>query len=310
MNRTICQYVKDYKDDEYFKLESEDNPYSCIRNCSIEFPYCLKCTKENCSKCIIEKSKNGSCFPPISNCLKYERHEEGNIEYLDCEICDQNNSYYCINNIRNKCEFVNNIANFYKIEDSEFSCLNKCEETFPECISCNRTYCFECNEDYVVSNKNKTKCIPNIKRPDDDICNLTIDYDININIKELEFEYFIDFYFINLLPYTNFVYHFVNENYTVTIFINSECTEELLNEGYFKIDSKELYNEMYKMAEIESNELLFSIFLKYNHQNHYRFYNIYTQYLNEDEICPNCKEIPFTVTYKYITVFFSNSFSF
>ena len=302
MNKTICQYIKDYKDDEYFKLESEDNPYSCIRNCSSEFPYCLKCTKDHCSKCIIDIIKNdGTCFPPISNCLKYEKHEEGDNEYLDCEICDQNNSYYCINNNRNNCEFVKNIENYYKIEDFEFSCLNKCEETFPECISCNRSYCFECSEDYVVSNKNKTKCIPSIRRPDDDICNLTIDYDINFDIKELEFEYFIGFYFINLLPYTNFVYHFVNENYTVTMFINSECTEDLLNKGYFKIDSNELYNEMYKMAEIESNELLFSIFITYNHQNHYRFYNIYTQYLNEEKICPNCKDIPFTLTNKYIS---------
>ena len=302
-DKTICQYVENYDEEKYFKLE-DNVEYSCIRNCSTEFPYCLKCTKENCYECIIQMSKNGSCFPPISNCLEYEKHGEDNNEYLDCKECDQNNSYYCINNDRSNCEFVKNLDNFYKIDDEEFSCLTKCEETFPECIKCNRSYCFECSENYVVSNKNKTKCLPYIKPPDDDVCTVFVhDNETNYkNIKEVEFEDYIDNYFINTLPYTNYVDHYIYNNYTVTMFINSECTEDLLNKGYFKIDSKELYEEMYKMAEIESNELLFSIFITYNHQNHYRFYNIYTQYLNEDEICPNCKEIPFTVSYKYISI--------
>ena len=302
-DKTICQYVENYDEEKYFKLE-DNIEYSCIRNCSSEFPYCLKCTKENCYECIIQMSKNGSCFPPISNCLEYEKHGEDNNEYLDCKECDQNNSYYCINNDRNYCEFVENIENFYKIDDEEFSCLGQCEETFPECIKCNRSYCFECSENYVVSNKNKTKCLPYIKPPDDDVCTVFVhDNETNYkNIKEVEFEDYIDNYFINTLPYTNYVDHYIYNNYTVTMFINSECTEDLLNKGYFKIDSKELYEEMYKMAEIESNELLFSNFITYNHQNQYRFYNIYTQYLNEDEICPTCKEIPFTVTYKYISI--------
>ena len=302
MNKTICQNVEDYEPKRYFNME--DNDFPCIRNCSSEFPYCLTCNKTECTQCIIQMSKNGSCFPPISNCLEYEKHEEGDSEYLDCKKCDKNNSYYCINNNRNNCEMVKNRENYYKIEDDDYSCLKKCEETFPECIRCNRSFCFECSEDYVVSNKNKTKCLPNIKRPDDDICTVKIhDNDTNINnINELEFEYFIDFYFIKTLPYTNYVDHFIYNNFTVTMFINSECTEDLLNKGYFKIDSKELYEEMYKMGDIESNELLFSIFITYNHQNHYRFYNIYTQYLNEEKICPNCKEIPFTLTNKYISI--------
>ena len=302
MNKTICQYVEDYTDEKYFKME--DNEYPCIRNCSTKFPYCLKCNLTNCYECIIQMSKNGSCFPPISNCLEYERHDEGNYEYLDCKKCDQNNNYYCINNNKNNCEFVKSIENFYKIEDDEFSCLKNCEETFPECKICNRSFCFQCNENYVLSNKNKTKCLPYIRSPDDDICTVFIhENETNFkNIKDLEFEYFIDYYFINTLPYTNYVDHYIYENYTVTMFINSECTEDLLDKGHFKIDSKELYEEMYKMAEIESNELLFSIFITYNHQNHYRFYNIYTQYLNEEKICPNCKEIPFTITNKYISI--------
>jgi hypothetical protein len=231
----------------------------------------------------------------------YDKHEENNIEYLDCKECDQNNSYYCLNDNRKNCELIDNISHYYKINDDDFSCLKSCEETFSECKSCNRSYCFECNDGYVLSNQNKTKCLVAIKPPDDDDCKI-IFHNISLNIKELDFEYFIDFYFNNTLPYTKHIDHFINENYTVTMFIHSECTEDLLNQGYYKIDSNELYKEMYDKAGIESNELLFSIFVSYNYQNHYRFYNIYTQYINETVICPECLNIPYTITNKYTTI--------
>lgn len=300
-NKTICKEIKPEEKNQYYKMDDNDD-YSCMGECNLKFPYCLECNKTNCNKCIVDiSSKNGSCFPPISGCSVYDKHEENNIEYLDCKECDQNNSYYCLNDNRKNCELIDNISHYYKINDDDFSCLKSCEETFSECKSCNRSYCFECNDGYVLSNQNKTKCLVAIKPPDDDECKI-IFHNISLNIKELEFEYFIDFYFNNTLPYTKHIDHFINENYTVTMFIHSECTEDLLNQGYYKIDSNELYKEMYDKAGIESNELLFSIFVSYNYQNHYRFYNIYTQYINETVICPECLNIPYIITNKYTTI--------
>jgi hypothetical protein len=300
-NKTICKEIKPEEKNQYYKMD-DNNVYSCMGECNLKFPYCLECNKTNCNKCIVDiSSKNGSCFPPISGCSVYDKHEENNIEYLDCKECDQNNSYYCLNDNRKNCELIDNISHYYKINDDDFSCLKSCEETFSECKSCNRSYCFECNDGYVLSNQNKTKCLVAIKPPDDDECKI-IFHNISLNIKELEFEYFIDFYFNNTLPYTKHIDHFINENYTVTMFIHSECTEDLLNQGYYKIDSNELSKEMYDKAGIESNELLFSIFVSYNYQNHYRFYNIYTQYINETVICPECLNIPYTITNKYTTI--------
>lgn len=180
--------------------------------------------------------------------------------------------------------------------------FNKCEDTFHDCKSCNKSICFECNDGYILSNKNKTKCLPVINPEQYDKCEVLI-HNIDINIEDLDFMYFIDYYFINSFPSTKYVDHFVNEKekYTVTLFIHSECTEDLLNQGYYKIDSNDLYKEMYDLANIEVNEVLFSIFVTYNYQNHFRFHDIYSEYI-KNEICPNCLNIPYTITNKYPTI--------
>ena len=212
----------------------------------------------------------------------------------------QNKSYYCINNERKKCEHVNNTENYYRIDEvEEFSCIRKCEEEFEDCIKCNKTQCLVCSEGNVLSNKDKTKCLPTLELAKDNESKVLM-HEIDIDLKKINIcGYFIDYYFINSLGYTKHVDHFVNENYTATMFIYSECTEDLLNQGYYKIDSDNLYNQMYIDAEIEANELLFSIFITNNYQNYYSFCNIYTEYINETTICPKCLNIPYNITNKY-----------
>ena len=301
--RTSCLKIEaKYKDNFYIMRDDEE--YPCLRNCSIQYPYCLRCDKERCSQCITQAASNGSCLAPIWNCLDYEKLEVNNIEYLECKKCAQNASYYCENDgqkdDRSNCKYIEDNTTYYKInETDEYSCIRKCEDLFRECKRCNKTECFECKEGNVLSNINKTKCLPNISPAEDDKCTVEI-HEIDKNINEFNIEEdLIDFYFINRLSYTKFVDHFVNENYTVTFFIYSECTEDLLNQGYFKIDSTDLYNQMYKDAKIESNELLFSVFITYNYQNYYTFYNIYTEHINETKVCPTCHDIPYTITNKY-----------
>ena len=303
-NKTTCEKLnQDIKN--YYKMDGDDNPYSCIRECKLEYPYCLECNRNECTKCIVDEFRrtNRSCFPPIEQCKEYIKYEEDDIEYLNCTKCNQSNNYYCLNDNRKKCELISNISHYYKIDDNnDFSCLIKCENTFPDCRSCNKTICFECNDGYILSNKNKTKCLPVINPEQYDKCEVLI-HNIDINIEKLDFIYFIDYYFINSFPSTKYVDHFVNEKekYTVTLFIHSKCTEDLLYQGYYKIDSNDLYKEMYEKANIEANEVLFSIFVTYNYQNHFRFHDIYSEYIN-NEVCPNCLNIPYTITNKYPTI--------
>ena len=301
--RTSCLKIDQKDINNFYKIEEDE--YSCLRNCSIQYPYCLECTREKCTKCITKAATNGSCLAPIWNCLDYKKLiGDNNIEYLECNKCAQNASYYCENDgqkdDRSNCKYIEDNTTYYKInETDEYSCIRKCEDLFRECKRCNKTECFECKEGNVLSNINKTKCLPNISPAEDDKCTVEI-HEIDKNINEFNIEEdLIDFYFINRLSYTKFVDHFVNENYTVTFFIYSECTEDLLNQGYFKIDSTDLYNQMYKDAKIESNELLFSVFITYNYQNYYTFYNIYTEHINETKVCPTCHDIPYTITNKY-----------
>ena len=302
MNKTICEKVSDYTPETYFNMEERE--HSCISKCSSLFPYCKECDKNNCKECLVLQASNSSCFPPISNCLEYVKKVDiNNIEYAECSKCNASNHSYCIDNNRKNCEYISESEkeSYYELDDNENSCIKKCIETFPFCVKCNRSSCIECDENSVISLKNSSNCIPIINPPADDACKILI-HDIDDNINDLDLADFIDYYFINTLPYTKHIDHFVNKNYTVTMFIYSDCTVDLLNKGYFKIDSNELFNEMHKMAEIESNEFLFSIFVTYNFQNHYTFYNYYSQHINEYLICPNCLTIPFTITNKYTFV--------
>ena len=83
------------------------------------------------------------------------------------------------------------------------------------------------------------------------------------------------------------------------MFIHSECTEELFNQGYYKIDSTQLQNEMFKETNREPNEFLISIFVNYNYQNHFRYYDDLPYYLNPEKKCSTCLNIPFTLINHY-----------
>ena len=298
-SRVSCDKIEDDDFKYYFRLEEED--YSCVRKCNAQFPYCSQCDKTECKKCEIEQRINGSCFAPIPNCLKHEKEEVKNNndeEHLYCTQCDNISGYYCENNNREECKYFKTIDSYYKMEDDEYSCIKRCSDSFFYCQKCNRTYCIECEEGTVRSNKNESICFPIINTEDNDHCTVFI-HDIDQDIEKVELEDIINYYFVNNKGYTKRVDHFVNENYTVTLFIYSECTEDLLNRGYFKIDSTELIKEMEKAIEIEENEILFSIFVTYNYRNHYTFFDMFT-HINEKEKCSQCVEtIPYKITYKY-----------
>jgi hypothetical protein len=110
----------------------------------------------------------------------------------------------------------------------------------------------------------------------------------------------MDYYFENTLPYTKITDHFVNEKYTTTMFIYSECTEDLLNQGYYKIDSTELYKTMKRESHIKDNIYLFSLFISYNYHNYYRFQNLYGLFMDPEEVCPSCLDMTYEITNNYI----------
>ena len=56
-NRTSCLKIEEKYKDNFYRMG--DEPYPCLRNCSIQYPYCLKCIKEECTQCITQKANNG-----------------------------------------------------------------------------------------------------------------------------------------------------------------------------------------------------------------------------------------------------------
>jgi len=56
---------------------------------------------------------------------------------------------------------------------------------------------------------------------------------------------------------SNFINHYINKDYIIIVFINSECTEDLLYQGYYKIDSKELQNSI----KTKDDDIIYSVFI-------------------------------------------------
>ena len=296
MTKTSCDFIDPEIIEYYYDEESRE--YSCKKRCNETFPYCLKCNQSNCSKCIVEFSKKGDCYPTIDNCIDYKINKNDNDDYADCEQCNETGNYYCINNNRSICQEVSNNDSYFRLNDEPNSCIQKCDEVFKECIRCTKDECLNCSENYILSNINKSVCLPMITPASDDSCKALIN-DYNKDINNIELEDFIEYFFANSLQYPKHVHHFVGNNYTVTLFIYSQCTEDLLNQGYFKINSNELYNIVISKVGIDSNELLFSIFVTYNFQNYLTFFDIYTRHINIAEACEDCLDIPYTITNKY-----------
>ena len=295
MNKSTCVYVDPEKKENYYDLEKKE--YPCIKECSSTFPYCRRCNESQCKDCIAIFKNSTHCYKPIDNCLEYEIPKEENGEYANCKKCNESNHYYCIGENRTYCEKIISFDGYFQLDN--YSCLQKCEVLLEYCKLCNKTNCLKCLDGYIlIEQNNSTKCLPHIQPAADDICDIKIN-EYNNNINKLELEYFIDYYFTKSLNYNHRVHHFVGNNFTVTLFIHSECTEDLLNQGYFKIDSKELYEKMLEKANIKENELLFSIFVVYNFQNYFTFFDIYTRHLNESEVCKECLKIPYTLTNRY-----------
>ena len=77
------------------------------------------------------------------------------------------------------------------------------------------------------------------------------------------------------------------------------CTQNLFDQGYFKIDSEELSKEMNLALKNDNIIFLFSLFITYNNYNYYKFYIYNSSYINPDK-CDKCKSLSYDITNKYI----------
>ena len=288
-NKSVCNLIPDIN--LYFKVDTDPNN-DCVKKCSDEFdPKCNNCTRQACLNC------TDNYFVFQNKCIEGIEHCENHYYNLNttkyCLKCKEN--YYCIKNNTKVCAPINpNFKNqYHKYTYYGIDCYQMCYDRFLYCINCSESAC--------------TGCAPHTKQVDDHCevdpnmeqigsCKIQI-HEINDDINTLDFGHYALQYTPNF-PNFNVIDHYVNKDYTLTVFIHSDCTEDLLNQGYFKINSNQLQASMVK--EFNANEnLTYSVFVTSNLKSHFRYYDDKLNYLEVTDTT-NSKNIEYTITNRYI----------
>ena len=294
-NRTYCEYISPSSIKSYNKTTNNQN--SCYKLCNITFgDKCLECEYNSCKKCIegYFVGYDGRCYENMTGCINNKLINPAPLS-RECDECDNSSNYYCINQTRTECTNITekgiNISYYYKYSDISYPCYGLCEERIKNCIRCNSKYCFECSGNFTV-NRKRTNCsyFSNYFR-DDEKCRQIIypnpDYE-NLN-KSLDFDDLILDYFENL-EHISKVEHYVGKDYLMTLYINSSCTDGLLSEGYYSIDSRELNNTIIDSTE-GVNYHLFGVYINHNYRSYLKFYeldNTGKEPIDFNTDCPNC----------------------
>ena len=310
-NKSICEYISQSSLESYY-----DYGNGCKDSCANKFTFvCLKCLPDRCIECQTKlKSDQIHCIEGIPNCLAYDSNNPNvNDTYIECLQCDKNNGYYCIDDIRTSCKKIANMSLYFQINDdtsTKYSCYSKCDTKFHAgCETCNRNMCLTCKKNFIMDTDTH-ECLIDFERMPDDYCRIST-HPYDVNIEDINFYDLVDYFFEHTFSYLNTIDFFVNDKYTLAMFINSGCTEGLLEPGYYKIDSTELTSVMTKEATIRVNEFLIQFFIKYNNNNYLRFHSIYTNYLKPEDH-PSSLNTPFILTNKYnssISSFLGSLFS-
>ena len=297
-NTLSCNEINDNIDYYYpYNYTERNKKIKCYERCNNTFLNCAKCTQNGCTEC--KKGffvYNGRCVENITGCID---HFYNGIK-KECNECNKKESYYCLNKTRTECYHVdikNYTPYYYMSTENNFSCYITCDHILQDCLTCDNTQCLECTASYIINDAH-TQCLPRpFDIPENDNCTLKI-IETDKTIFEIDPWDIIDAYWKNI-PYISTVEHYIGNNFTITAFVNSECTQDLFDEGYFKINSSELQNIMIKESRIDGMKIIFTVFINYNHKNHLRYYNISLWYLDPYKLCNSCLDVDYFITNKF-----------
>ena len=283
-DKSQCIEVEDIT--QYYNTSKD----GCFEKCTDKFERCIKCKEDKCEKCQTSYfvHNNTECIKGLDHCINHFY----NVTHLFCNECEDN--YYCINNIKEVCTYLDssNISLYYLNDNN---CMEKCYKKFSFCLNCDKNDCSECSQ-YTIYDETKKKCIIDPEQTEMTTCSIKY-HELNENINDIILDDYPFNYYKNLKS-ISVVDHYVNKNYTITVFLNSDCTDDLLNQGYFKIESKELQHAI--SNEFNVNEkVLFSVFITYNSNSHFRYYSNELTYLDTSEEHSSVNNIEYTITNKY-----------
>jgi len=289
--RTKCIYWPD------MSLYYEEPPTKCIRKCSVDYENCRNCNYHKCLNCTDGYFVHNDieCVESLEHCLLH--FYDGTKK--ECEKCEED--YYCVDGKREVCEFVSkeDKYSYYNLSSSDypdFPCIDKCSKIHPNCIKCTQADCTECKPYF---SKDIGKCVPDPELNFIGNCSVRMN-EITKDVNEPGLADYPDKYYGNF-PSLDAIDHYINKDFTITVYLNSDCTESLLNQGYFKIDSKDLLKSLKENCGYEIDEkFIYAVFITHNFKSHLRFYNQEIKYIDTtDEPCKSCEKVEYTITNKY-----------
>ena len=107
------------------------------------------------------------------------------------------------------------------------------------------------------------------------------------------------------LDHINKVEHFVGKDFLMTLFINSNCTEGLLQKGYYWIDTRELGNSL--IISIEDNfgiitYHLLGAYINHNYRSYLHFYDLTGDDIDLNTYCKDCIGKIYYMTHDLYTI--------
>ena len=268
----------------------------CVEKCYDLIDHCWNCTKDECYNCddhyfVYNKT---NCVESIEHCLEHEF--VSNVK--TCKQCETN--YYCVEDNNTYCEYIDQTKriNYYNLPNNPYSCVKHCGKEYANCLECNSNRCTKCkNEDYYYWNDTDKKCKlkPGIEFKE--TCSIKM-HEVNTELRDINLFNFANDY--DYVPYIGTIDHYVNKDYTITVFVKSQCTEDLLKQGYFKIDSKELQESIKTEFNLTHSQIMFSVFITHNFKSHFRYYDEDVQLVNTTQKCDSCTDKEYTITNNYI----------
>ena len=317
-NNKICNLCyQDYvfRDDDKTQCFLEENLFNnksyykyndtLYIKCNNLIPNCDTCINEReCTKCFnnfyfVDDDKTKCINIKNIDTNRYYKYDENNYHICSSLItnCDQCNSTHCtfckknytlVNNNYNRCYpsenykigyYLNALKNMY------LPCIDNCDicENGNECLKCTGNYSL------FGSGKSCGSCLNFIFNINDELNQNTVDNLILQYINDYKDEYDITVLYVN--PYMN---------YNILFYRTDICTEMLLRQKYFKINSKELNDILIKRFNKKGNEFIYYMII-YNYNT---YFGVYDVELNKDydinKECPSCIRAEYDIENNYI----------
>jgi len=290
-DRTKCNYIHNIS--IYYHKDNK-----CVEKCSDHIEHCWNCTIDECYNCdyhfFPHPSTKKDCVESIDHCLVHDFVNDVKI----CKQCEPN--YYCVESNNTYCENIEQtkIIYYYNLTNNPYSCVKHCGKQYANCLTCDSDKCIKCkNEEYYEWNESDKKCKLKPEVQFINSCSLEM-REANTVLKKIDLFDFANAW--DHIPYIGAVDHYVNKDYTVTVFINSGCTEDLLNQGYFKIDSNELQESIKAEFTNYNYKIIFGVFVTHNFKSHFRYYDEDLKLVDTTQNCNSCKNKEYTITNNYI----------